>query len=108
MRRPLEFKVGDRVFLKVSPTKGILRFGMTEKLSPRYIGPYPIIQRVGEVVYRLEMPPELPRVHNVFHVSQLRKHPPDPSYVIEPDPALLQEDLCYEEHPIRILDRREK
>jgi len=96
------------VFLKVSPTKGILRFGMIEKLSPRYIGPDPIIQRVGEVAYGLEMPPELPRVHNIFHVSQLCKYLPDPSYAIEPDLALLQEDLSYEEHPIRILNRREK
>ena len=81
---------------------------MTGNLSPRYIGPYPIIQRVGEVAYRLEMPLELPSVHNVFHVSQLHKYLPYLSHVIEPDPALLQEDLSYEEHPIRILDRREK
>ena len=85
----MEFEVGDCVFLKVAPTKGILRFGMTGNLSPRYIGPYPIIQRVGEVAYRLEMPPELPRVHNVFHVSQLHKYLSDPLHVIKPDPALL-------------------
>jgi len=67
--RPLEFEVGNRVFLKVFPTKGITRFGMTGKLNPRYIGPYLITQRVEEVAYWLELPPELPRVHNVFHVS---------------------------------------
>ena len=68
-RRPLEFQVGDQVFLRVSPTKGVARFGMERKLSPRYIGPYSVIQRIGEVAYRLELPPELSRVHNVFHVS---------------------------------------
>ena len=81
---------------------------MAGKLSPRYIGPYSIQQRVGEVAYRLELPPELPRVHNVFHVSQLRKYVPDPSHVIETDPVQLQEDLSYEEQPLQILDRREK
>ena len=77
--------VGDRVFLKVSLTKGIITFGMTGKLSPRYIGPYAIMQRVGEVAYRLELPPELPMVHNVFHVLQLHKYVQDPSHVIELD-----------------------
>jgi len=67
-RRPLEVGVGDHVFLKVSPTKGITRFDMAGKLSPRYIRPYRITQRVGHVAYRLELPPELPRVHNAFHV----------------------------------------
>jgi len=68
-RRPLEFQVGDQVFLRLFPTKGVMRFGMVEKLSVRYIGPYPVMQRVGEVAYRLGLPPELPRVHNMFHVS---------------------------------------
>jgi len=72
--RPLEIEVGDHVFLKVSSTKGITRFGMTGKLSPRYIEPYLIMQPVREVAYRLELPPELPRVYNVFHVSQVRKY----------------------------------
>ena len=85
-RRPLGFQVGDQVFLRVSPTKGITRFGMAGKLNPRYIRPYLVIQGIGEVVYRLELPSELPRVHNVFHVSQLRKYIPDPSCIIEPDP----------------------
>jgi len=106
--RPLEFEVGDRIFLKVSPTKGITRFGMAVKLRPRYIGSYLIAQWVGEVAYRLKLPPELPRVYDVFHVSQLRKYVQDPSHVIEPNPIHLQEDLSYEEQPIRILDRREK
>ena len=73
---------------------------MTGKLSPRYIRSYPILQRVGEVAYRLELPLELPRAHNVFHVSQLRKYVADPSYVIEPDLVQLQEDLSYKEQPL--------
>ena len=89
--------MGDQVILLVFPTKGIVRFGMIEKLSPRYIGLYPIIQRVREVAYRLELPPELSRVNNVLHVSQLRKYIPDPSHIIEPDPIQLQEDQSYEE-----------
>ena len=85
-----------------------MRFGMASKLGPRYIMPYFIIQWVGKVAYRLELPPELSRVHNVFHISKLRKYFPDPSHVIEPDLVQLQEDLAYEEELIHILDRREK
>ena len=81
---------------------------MAGKLSQRYIGPYPAIQRVEEVAYRLELPPELARVHNVFHVSQLWKYIPNPSHIIEPDPIQLQEDLSYEEQPVQILGRWEK
>ena len=106
-RRPLEFEVRNRVFLRVSPTKGIIRYGMIGKFSPRYIGPQPIVQWVREVVYRLELPPEIPIVHNVFYVSQLRKHVPDPSHVMTPDPIQLWEDLSYEEQPVQIPDWRE-
>ncbi|GKV11068.1 hypothetical protein SLEP1_g22354 [Rubroshorea leprosula] len=74
-RRDLEFEVGDHVFLKVSPTRGVLRFGIRGKLSPRYIGPYPILERIGEVAYKLELPGNLAGVHDVFHVSLLRKNP---------------------------------
>ena len=82
-RRDLQFEVGDRVFLKVSPWKGVLRFGRREKLRPKYIGPYETISRVGPVAYRLDLPPELSKVHNVFHVSMLRKYIPDPSMYSE-------------------------
>ena len=78
---------------------------MAGKLSPRYIGPYPVIQRVGEVAYQLELPTELPRVDTVFHVLQLWKYIPDPSHIIELDPMQLQEDFSYEEQPVQILDR---
>ena len=70
-RRNLEFKVGDRVFLQVSPWKGILRLGKRGKLSPRYIGPYEIVRKVGDVAYRLDLPPELANNHDTFHVSML-------------------------------------
>ena len=91
-RRLLEFEVGDQVLLRVSPTKGIIRFRMTGKLNPRYIRSYPINQCVRKIAYRLHLPAELRRVHNVFHVSQLRKYIPDPSHIITPNPLQLQED----------------
>jgi hypothetical protein len=72
-RRPLFFQVGDHVYMKVSPMKGVSRFGVKEKLAPRYIGPFPILERCGQVVYRLRLPESLSAMHNVFHVSQLKK-----------------------------------
>ncbi|GKV46428.1 hypothetical protein SLEP1_g53413 [Rubroshorea leprosula] len=93
---------------KVSPTKGVYRFGLKGKLSPRYIGPFEILERVGEVAYRIALPPKLSNVHNVFHVSVLRKYEPDPSHVINYEPLELKEDLSYTEQPIQILDRKEK
>ena len=107
-RRDLQFKVGDRVFLKVSPWKGVLRFGRRGKLSPRYIGPYEIITRVGPVAYRLDLSPELSKVHNVFHVSMLRKYIPDPSHVLRDQPVELKDNLTYKEQPMQIVDRRER
>jgi hypothetical protein len=99
--------VGDHVYLKVSPLRGTKRFHIRGKLSPRYVGPYPIVSRVGRVAYRLELPPELTGVHPVFHVSQLRK-----CVVVEkrvPAQALdVQETLEYLEYPVRILDWAEK
>ena len=82
-RRDLEFAVGDHVFLKVSPWKGITRFGHKGKLSPRYIGPFEILERVGLVAYRIALPPALSKIHNVFHVSSLRKYIPDPSHILD-------------------------
>ena len=81
-RRDLQFEIGDRVFLKISPWKGVLRFGRLGKLSPRFIGPYEIVSKVGPVAYRLKLPPELSRIHDTFHVSMLRKYIPDPSHVL--------------------------
>jgi hypothetical protein len=107
-RRPLSFEVGDHVFLKVSPRRGLSRFGRKGKLSPRYIGPFDIIERIGEVAYRLALPPKLSGVHDVFHVSMLRRYEPDPSHVLEWSELELEADASYGEQPIRILDAREQ
>ena len=107
-RRDLKFEVGDMVFLRISPWKGVLRFGKRGKLSPRYIRPYRIVERIGEVAYRLELPSDLDRIHDVFHVSMLRKYIPDPSHVLTEQPMEIQEKLTYEEEPVQILDRREQ
>jgi hypothetical protein len=87
--RPLEFAVGDPVYLKVSPMKGMKRFGMKGKLAPRYIGPFPILEKCGSVAYKLELPPSLVGVHDIFHVSQLKKCLKTPMDVILPKVALL-------------------
>ncbi|KAB2632511.1 S ribonuclease [Pyrus ussuriensis x Pyrus communis] len=102
------YEVGDWVFLKLSPWRGVVRFGKKGKLSPRYIGPYVVTERVGEVAYRLELPPELARVHNVFHVSMLRHYVADPSHVIPPQPLEINPDLTYDEEPVTIIDWKEK
>lgn len=70
-RRPIEFLVGDKVMLKVSPWKGVIRFGKRGKLSPRLLGPFKVLERIGSQAYRLDLPPELPRIHNTFHVCYL-------------------------------------
>ena len=107
-RRDLEFQVGDHVFLKVSPSKGVMRFGKKGKLSQRYIGPFEILDRVGNVSYRLALPLVLSHIHNVFHVSVLRKYMPDPSHVLEYEPINVREDLSYEEQPVQIIDRKDQ
>ena len=106
-RRPLSFEVGDHVFLKVSPRRGLKRFGRAGKLSPRYIGPFDIIAKIGEVAYRLALLPQLSGVHDVFHVSMLRKYELDPSHVLEWRDLELEADVSYVERPIRILDTLE-
>jgi hypothetical protein len=107
-RRQLEFEIGDQVFLKVSPMKGVIRFGKKGKLSPRYVGPFEVKEVVGPVAYRIALPPELAGVHDVFHVSTLRKYVHDPSHVISYEPLQIQENLTYEERPIQILDHKEQ
>ncbi|XP_042443933.1 uncharacterized protein LOC122029038 [Zingiber officinale] len=103
----LEFAVGDHVFLRVSPIKGVKRFGLKGKLAPRFIGPFQILEWIGAVAYRLALPPALAGVHNVFHVSMLRKYVPDPTHVLKDLIVPLQSDATYEEFPVRILDRKE-
>ena len=107
-RKDLEFKVGEKVFLKVAPMKGVMRFGKKGKLSPRFIGPFEILERIGDVAYRLALPPSLSGVHNVFHVSMLRKYVSNSSHVLSYEPLQLRDDLTYEEVPIRILDNKEQ
>ncbi|KAM6568307.1 hypothetical protein CsatB_016292 [Cannabis sativa] len=109
-RRDIEFEVGDHVFLRVTPRKGlsVKRFGKRGKLSPRYVGPFQILDRVGSVAYRIALPPSLSGVHNVFHVSQLRKYVSDPSHVLSYETLGLQEDLSYNERPVKILDQKDR
>ena len=107
-RRDLEFQVGDQVFLRISPWKGVLGFGKKGKLSPRYMGPYEIVEIIREVAYRLRLPPELARIHDVFHVSMLRKYIADPSHVLRDQPVELKEDFTYEDRPVQIVDRKDQ
>ena len=100
--------MGDQVLLKVSPTKGIVRFGTTGKLSPRYIGPFDVIARVGNLAYRLQLPESMSRVHNVFHVSMLRKYPRDPEHKIDLEPIIVEQNLTVECGPVHILDSSEQ
>jgi hypothetical protein len=104
----LTVEAGDHVYLKVSPMKGVKRFGVTGKLSPRYIGPFPIREKCGKVAYKLELPPSLAGVHNIFHISQLKKCLKAPVDVVLPEVAPLDMDLTYPEHPIKILDQKSR
>ena len=106
--RDLEFEVEDRVFLKLSPWKGVVHFGKRGKLNPRYIGPFEIVERIGPVAYRLDLPEKFSRVHNVFHIFRLRKYIPDLPHVLETLEIELRDDLSYEEQPVQILGREEK
>ncbi|KAK5793745.1 hypothetical protein PVK06_034902 [Gossypium arboreum] len=104
-RKEIEYSVGDMVFMKVSPWKKILRFGKKGKLSPQFIGPYRILKRVGPVAYQLELPSELDRIHDVFHVSMLRRYRSDPTHVVPVAEIEVRADLTFEEEPVQILDR---
>jgi hypothetical protein len=94
-RRPLEFEVGDSVFLKVSPMKGVMQFEKKGKLSPRFVGPFEITQRVGRLAYRIALPPNLVGTHDVFHVSMLRKYIANPDVIVEYELLEIQEGLTY-------------
>ncbi|KAI3825237.1 hypothetical protein L1987_06718 [Smallanthus sonchifolius] len=107
-RRPIEFDVGDRFMLKVSPWKGIIRFGKRGKLSLRFVGPFRIMARVGEVAYRLELPDELSGIHPTFHVSHLRKCLADESAHVPLTNIEVDNNLNYIEEPVAILDKKEK
>ncbi|GJS84837.1 putative reverse transcriptase domain-containing protein [Tanacetum coccineum] len=107
-RMPLEFHVRDRVMLKVSPRKGVIRFGKRGKLNPRYIGPYKILKRVGPVAYKLELPEELSNVHSTFYVSNLKKCLSDESLIIPIKELRLDDKLNFVEEPVEIMDREVK
>ncbi|GJY77502.1 putative reverse transcriptase domain-containing protein [Tanacetum coccineum] len=104
-RKPLEFQVGDRVMLKVSPWKGVIRFGKRRKLNPRYIGPFKVLEKVGTVAYRLELPQQLRRVHVTFHVSNLKKCLSDETLMIPLDEIHIDDKLHFVEEPVEIMDR---
>ncbi|GJQ88994.1 putative nucleotidyltransferase, ribonuclease H [Tanacetum coccineum] len=107
-RKPMEFQVGDKVMLKVSPWKGVVRFGKRGKLNPRYVGPFKVIERVGEVAYKLELPEELSRVHNTFHVSNLKKCHADEPLAVPLDGLNLDDKLHFVEEPVEIVGREVK
>ncbi|XP_069150774.1 uncharacterized protein [Solanum lycopersicum] len=107
-KRPLEFDIGDQVYLKILPMKEVMRFSRKGKLSPRYVGSYEILQCVGEVTYEIELPAELASVHPVFHVSILKKFLGDPTSILPVEGLGVDEDLSYEEVPVEIFDRQVK
>ena len=107
-RKDIQYEIGEKVFLKVSPWKKVMRFGKNGKLSPRFIGPYEVIEKVGPVTYKLALPLELEKIHNVFHVSMLRRYRLDPSHVVSLEVIELKPDLTYEEEPVEILAREVK
>ncbi|XP_024163819.1 uncharacterized protein LOC112170742 [Rosa chinensis] len=100
--------MGDHVFLKVSPMKGVMRFGKKGKLAPRYVEPFEILERVGNLAYRLTLPVSMSGVHNVFHVSMLRKYVRDESHEIDHGTIEVNTDVTFVVEPIRIIDRSTK
>ncbi|GJV44331.1 putative reverse transcriptase domain-containing protein, partial [Tanacetum coccineum] len=107
-RKPLEFQVGDRVMLKVSPRKGVIRFRKRGRLNPRYIGPFKTLKRIGPVAYNLELLEELRNVHNTFHISNLTKWLSDESLVIPMKELRLDDKLNFVEEPVEVMDREIK
>jgi hypothetical protein len=107
-RLPLCFRVRDFVYLKVSPMKGVTRFGIKGKLAPRYVGPFEILAQCGFVAYKVKLPEHLTAIHNVFHVSQLKKCLQVPDKVIKVSDVNLEPDLTYSEHPVKIVNRQER
>ncbi|KAD3067095.1 hypothetical protein E3N88_34975 [Mikania micrantha] len=107
-RKPLEFEVGDMVLLKVSPWKGVVRFGKKGKLAPHYVGPFKILERIGKVAYKLELPPELSNVHPTFHVSNLRKCLADQDLQVSLDDIRIDDTMHFVEKLVEIMDREVK
>ena len=107
-RRPLEFEVGDHIFLKVMPKRGVVKFDKRGKLSQRFIGPFEILERVGTVAYRLALPPSMSCVHEVFPVSMLRGFTPDPAHVVDWGEIEVDTDGTFEEGLVYIVDSRDQ
>ncbi|GJT67521.1 putative reverse transcriptase domain-containing protein [Tanacetum coccineum] len=107
-RKPMEFQVGDKVMLKVSPWKGVVRFGKRGKLNPRYVGPFKVLKKVRAIAYKLELPQELSRVHNTFHVSNLKKCYSDDPLVVPLEGLQVDDKLHFVEEPVEIMDREVK
>ncbi|GKA89289.1 hypothetical protein Tco_0811101 [Tanacetum coccineum] len=103
-RKPMEFQVGDKVMLKVSPWKWVVRFGKRRKLNPRYVGPFKVLEKVGSVAYKLELPEELSRVHNMFHVSNLKNCYADEPLGVPLDGLQFDDKLQFVEEPVKIMD----
>ncbi|GJS06471.1 hypothetical protein Tco_0363267 [Tanacetum coccineum] len=107
-RKPLEFEVGDQVLLKVSPWKGVVRFGKKCKLAPRYVGPFEIIKRIGHVAYRLRLPQELSNIHDTFHASNLKKCLADANLHVPFEEIKVEKNLHFVEEPVKIMDHEVK
>jgi hypothetical protein len=107
-RKPLQFQVGDFVYLRVSPTKGVQHFSIKGKLAPRYVRPFKILEICGPVAYKLLLPPQMAAIHDIFHVSQLKKCIKIPTEIVETQAIKIKPDLSYVEQPIQILDTRER
>jgi hypothetical protein len=107
-RRPLVIEVGNHVYLTVSLMKGVKRFGVKGKLAPHYIGSFPILEKCGTVAYKFDLPPSLARVHDIFHVSQLKKCLKAPVDIVLSEVTPLEANLSYPEHPIKILDQKDR
>jgi hypothetical protein len=107
-RRPLQFQIGDFVYIRVSPTRGIQRFGVKGKLAPRYIGPFEILETCGPVAYHPQLPSQLTAIHNILHVSQLRKCVKVPTEILDTQAIEIEPELTYTEHPLKVLDTKER
>ncbi|GKE32956.1 hypothetical protein Tco_1452278 [Tanacetum coccineum] len=107
-RKPMEFHVEDKVMLKVLPWKGVVHFGKQGKLNPRYVGPLKVLEKVGSFAYKLELPQELSRVHNTFHVSNLKKCYVDKPLAVPLDGLHFDDKLQFVEEPVKIMDREVK
>ena len=107
-RKDIRYEIGEKVFLKVSPWKEVMRFGKNGMLSPRFIGPYEVIEKVSLLAYHLALPPNLEKIHNVFHVPMLRRYRSDPSHVVSSETIELRPDLTNEEESVEIVAHKVK